>query len=174
VAHICNPTHSEDGGRRILVWGWLWAKSKGSYLKNKLKPKGLAAGGAQVAEFLKHEALNSNPSTTKKTNQTNNLISFPTLWCLISVAHWINPTRKQLESSWDLPGQSFLDTGQGREWKHIDLEEHSGSNQQRNLDHLFSFSPTPTYMLGPIVFPKYYFICISKIIKLVGQGGTHL
>jgi hypothetical protein len=43
MAYTCNPSYSGGRDRRIPVQGWSWDKSGRTYLKNKLKQKGLGA-----------------------------------------------------------------------------------------------------------------------------------
>jgi hypothetical protein len=41
VVHACNPSYAEGVDRKITVRGQAQAKSVSTYLKNKLKQKGL-------------------------------------------------------------------------------------------------------------------------------------
>jgi hypothetical protein len=56
VAHACSPSYTGDEGKRIIVQGMPCAKV-GSYLKNKLKQKGL--GG--MAQVVKHLLASARP-----------------------------------------------------------------------------------------------------------------
>jgi hypothetical protein len=44
VVYFCNPSYFRGGGKRIVVQGQSGGKSINSYLKNKLRPKGLGVG----------------------------------------------------------------------------------------------------------------------------------
>jgi hypothetical protein len=49
--HICNPSYSGGGGRKIMSLSLIREKLARPCLKNKIKPKGLR-GVAQVVELL--------------------------------------------------------------------------------------------------------------------------
>jgi hypothetical protein len=69
--HICNPSYSGGGGRKIMSLSLIRAKLARPCLKNKIKPKGLR-GVAQVVELLPSmcRVLGSIPSSSKKQSTT--------------------------------------------------------------------------------------------------------
>jgi hypothetical protein len=64
VAHACNPSYSGDRDQEDHGLKTAWANSSRFYLEKTHHKKGLV-------EWLKAQALSSNPSTAKKANENS-------------------------------------------------------------------------------------------------------